>query len=72
MGSTKGLVLISEIGQLVIKEMDCKDVDTVTETLIALEQTIIFVKGVQHLVLFVLRLTFTKHLEDLAVTHQSL
>ena len=72
MGSTKGLMLMPYMRQLVIKEMACPNVATATEPLFYLEQPLLCVEGVQHLVIFILRLTLPKNLENLAFTHQSM
>ena len=57
--------------QLVIKDMAFTDVTTVIGTLIYSELLLIYVEGVRHLVLFILGINLTKHLEDLEVTCQS-
>ena len=70
MGITKGLLLTPYTRQLVIKEMDFPDAATAIGPLIDSEKPLLCVEVVQHLVLFTLVLTFTKTLEDLAVTRQ--
>ena len=60
-----------EMRQLVINSMAFTDVSAPIGPLIAPEQPIICVEGVQNLVIFILRITLTKHLEDLAVKRQS-
>ena len=70
MGSTKGVLLIPEMKKLVIKDMYCPYVDMVIVTLIASEKPLLCVEGVQHLIILIQDLNFTKHLEDLVVTNQ--
>ena len=59
------------MSQLVINEMVCPDEATSIGILLALEQLLICVESVQNLFTFILRLTLTKHIEDLEVTRQS-
>ena len=71
LGSTKGVLLMLEMSQLVIKEMACPDFFTDIGLLLSSEQPLLCVEGVQHIVLFVPGIILPKHFEDLAVTHQS-
>ena len=71
MGSTKGLLLITETRQLVIKDMDCTYVVMEIWTLLASKKPLLCVEGVNNLVLFILGLTYTKHHEKMAVTVKS-
>ena len=68
---TKGVLLIPYMRHLIIREIACPDVAPSIYTLLALEHLIICVEEFQHLVLFVLRLTLPKNIEELAITCQS-
>ena len=71
MGSTKGVLLMLDMRQLVIKEMSCINLATVIGPLLALEKPLPCVEIVQHLVMFIIGLNLTKTLENLGVTRQS-
>ena len=71
MGINKGVIFMPDMRQLVIKDMYCTDVYKFIGTLLDLEQLLLYVEGFQHLVIFILGLTFPKHLDDLVVTRKS-
>ena len=71
MSSTRVLLLMSELRQLVINEMSCPDVAMVIGPMLASEQLVFCVEGFQHLVLFILKLTLPKNPEILEVTRQN-
>ena len=72
MGSTKGVLLMPAMRQLVINDTACPDVSMSKGNMLDLEQPLLCVEGVQHLVLFILGLTLTKCFEELAITRQSM
>ena len=70
MSSTKKILLMLEMRKLVIKEMGFLDVVMSTGPLLASEKPLLWVEGVQNLVLFILGIAFPKYLENLVVTRQ--
>ena len=71
MVSTKVVLLMPEMRQLVIKDTVCPYVAMVTGTLLALEKLLLYVEGFKYIFLFFLGLTLPKHIENMVVTHQS-
>ena len=70
LSSTKKILLMLEMRKLVIKEMGFLDVVMSTGPLLASEKPLLWVEGVQNLVLFILGIAFPKYLENLVVTRQ--
>ena len=71
LSSNKGVLLMTEMSQLVIEDMACLDMATAIDLLIDSEQPLLYVEGVQNLDIFILRLTLLKKIEDLAFINQS-
>ena len=57
LGSTKGVLLIPDMRYLVVNKMACPYFSMVADTLLDLEQPLLWVECFQHLVIFILRLT---------------